>query len=172
MATARVIAFDGGNHYTGVAIGDISNGTLTIRFVDVITIKDKSLTPIYKEYFKSTIDEYLTDNTLVIYENLRFNKNRRLQTVNTCIRKYFTSKQVKVGTLEPRQKWGVTARKDTDRKKESIASTRALLELQQDDTWLTKFNSYPRKHDIADTILMLEYLNQHANVLNQKMGRK
>ena len=166
-STTRIIAIDGGNIYTGVVIADLKGGVIDFVYMDVFQTKDKKVKEIYGRYLDEHVEPFINKNTLVVYENVFF-RNYRLVAINKSIRSYFENLGIKVRVMQPFQKSGVKSKTDTERKLQAVVAACNVIPAD----WIERFNSFERKHDVADAILMINYLKNNPAVIEKKLGKK
>jgi hypothetical protein len=166
----RIISFDCGNQYTGIAIIDIIdvNGdcrAIEVKYVDLHTDLENTMKTSLIQFTKDNIVPLIEDPTkcLCVYENAYPYPNRNLISIQKELRKYFENKQVTVRSLKPSQKTGIGGTK-INRKDKSIKCAREILG-NSGTGFLEKFESFSdRNHDIADAILSAVYVYEHPEI--------
>jgi hypothetical protein len=155
----RIIAIDLGLQVNGIAIAD-SDEFFRIRYMNVIDTKD-----LYDALENHIIPHYITENTIVLLENIFMYRNFALYKIHKRVKGLFKN-LAKVKCLLPSQKsWDMGKRlksgKGAARKKNAQSSAIYLLSnVLHDDANLTKFNSFqPRNHDLADALMMAFYIH-------------
>lgn len=130
----------------------------TIVWIDVGVERTTDTTTQRWEPFLERLLPRLTDGVMdrktikVYYERLVFN-NFALMHIHRHVRQYFEAARLTVRTLTPSQKWGVSG-KGRARKDASVEAARRLLTGE----WLERLEREERKHDLADAVLMVKYL--------------
>ena len=152
----RYIAVDIGKNVSGVVIGDIDNHELTIKHMECHEGKD-----LVEHVTTHLIPEW--SPKYVVYENTyigRGKSNYTCMRIQTTLRKAIKDmKDISVRSLLPSQKISMLpGKKHRDRKKQAEKYVSDYL-ANHDDHWSTVYQSMtPRKHDVADAVLMLLYV--------------
>jgi hypothetical protein len=174
MDAVRIIAVDGGNHCTGIAVVDVmgleSDMSFKVIGLFLLENKGKKVKEPITNYLEEHVKAFLTSDNpvLVVYEDIHYN-NWRVKTVNRTVKQFFKEKGVRVRVLQPSQKTGVSAKDDKKRKKEAEEAAATLL-AETNPNWLNVFREIePRRYDVADALLMAHYLAKHPTVLRNKM---
>lgn len=157
MAIQRVIACDLGNQHSGFVVADLEPFKIIYLRLFVTDKKDDLL-----EFIEQNILSYVKPQTLAIYENLYIPnrggyRNFKLMHIQKAVRKCFQDAKCQVKALVPSQKAIVGGYSKKDKKQKAEQAARQFLNEQQ----LSYFDSEPRKHDLADAILMARYIYEH-----------
>lgn len=172
----RIIAIDAGKLYTGVVVADIDTADAekemeiimmkVVKAEDYATMKDKLSVFIDKRLMKLA-SEVRYPCKVLIERLFHFSnkksymcKNWPLLKLHKHIRSVFEAKGRKVISLYPSQKFRVSSGTNKKRKLCSVLTAKIVLE-RNDFLWTKIFSSYDRNHDIADCLLMIEYLRLH-----------
>lgn len=156
---SRVVACDLGNQHSAFVVANLE--PFEIVFIKLfITEKLKDLL----EFIDANIK--LTDpprNTLMVYENLYMPgkggfRNFKLMRIQKSVRAHFEQNRSQVKALIPSQKAVIGGYSKKDKKQKSEEASRQFL---TDPDQLRYFESEPRKHDLADAILMARYIYEH-----------
>lgn len=168
----RVVAFDGGNRNSGVVVADINQEhprmAMDVRYLACITSSgERDMKQKIQNFFTGELAQYLpaTHPVLVVYEKIH-HQNFGLMRINKTIRD--SCQRVGLGApsfMWPTQKYKVTSHAHNDRKVESVRTARAVLELC-DPAWVVRFEALGRKHDVADALLMIEYLKRNPGMVH------
>lgn len=159
-----VIAFDCGFKNTGIVVGlltDANVDVLRIMNLQTLNLTTKEWLTDLKKYVEAELEDYMTDQTYIVYENCVYGKNLKLKNINKSLHDYFKARQCRVIVLQPSQK---VVTKD---KKTSEAFVRNWL-MTHKPTMLEKFDSFTRRHDVADALQMVLYIQTHPETLKQK----
>lgn len=158
----RIIAFDVGATITGVAVADVGDPTEALDVIKLgvlqTSVKDKP------DAFMATLTssgfhELIRPGDLVLLENMP-GPNWTVIRRNKAVRQYFEGKGAHVQCLMPNQKYGVKSKKSSARKQEAVATATDIL---KGTTAYGEFTSFARNHDIADALLMVEYLHRNPH---------
>lgn len=178
----RIIAIDTGKMYTGVVVADIDT-TNPEKDMDIIMMKvvkaddyadmrNQMDTLIDKRLMK-LLDAVDYPCKVLIERLFHFSnkknymyKNWPLLKLHKHIRSLFESKGHRVMSLYPSQKYRVSSGTNKKRKLCSVLTAKIVLE-RNDFMWTNVFNSHERNHDIADCLLMIEYLRRHKGKVVQ-----
>lgn len=172
----RIIAIDTGKLYTGIVIADIDKNDLSkemviimmkvVRADDYANMKEE-LNKLIEKRLMKLADEVDYPCKILIERLFHFSnkksymyKNWPLLKLHKHIRSLFESKGHKVMSLYPSQKFRVSSGTNKKRKLCSVLTAKMVLE-RNDFLWTNVFNSHERNHDIADCLLMIEYLRLH-----------
>lgn len=170
MSGLRVVSFDFGLRYTGCVMADIDKKRDLFEIVSIGLIEVDNEDTMYDKvmsYIESWIEPQLRivgKGSLILYENI-FNRytypNWKLQRIQKDICRYFSNKtNVRVRSLHPTQKAYVGGSKE-NRKDKSIEGARKCLLNCGCTGLLDIFESFTRKHDVADALLALRYVYDH-----------
>ena len=170
MSGLRVVSFDFGLRYTGCVMADIDKKRDLFEIVSIGLIEADNENDMYDKvmnYIRSWIEPQLRlvgKGSLIIYENI-FNRytypNWKLQRMQKDIRAYFEGKtNVRIKSLHPTQKAYIGGKKE-NRKKASIEGAREYLVDCGCTGLLDVFESFSRKHDVADALLAIRYVYDH-----------
>lgn len=165
----RVCSMDLGREVTGIVVVDIGPDTFDIvlmRSIKDTTTDHSILFGFLNEEIKDLMISH--DSPFLVYENTAFNftQNHRLTRLQGKVRKYFNDNlRIKSRALKPKQKYGVTASRSEDRKKQAVEVATGLL---QGTDWLSVFQELSRAHDVADALLMAKYMEIHPELFNKK----
>ena len=168
MSGLRVISFDCGVINTGCVMIDMNKKTnhFEIVSIDLIqTCKEQNMLDEIKKYIKTFIKPQVRHDglgTVVILEYIfETYRNWNIIRIHKYIRSYFSSMHnVKVVCLRPSQK-SVIGGTNTKRKDVSENTARNILDTCGCSAITDKYNSYKRKHDIADALLASVYYYEH-----------
>lgn len=161
METKRIIAFDLGNKFNGVAVVDFTGSDYKVKALECIE----------GEIDYTTFDTYINTNTVVLYENCFMHKNWVLMRKQKALRQHFANLGVHMRALLPSQKaipTKVAGKKNNDRKQVAEREAKSLLH----GSWLDVFMSYERRHDVADAFLMCIYAVRNPKVLQKPTKKK
>lgn len=156
----RVIACDLGNKHSGIVVAKLEPEFEVVYLRLVITDKEKDLLEFMKQNESVLFSSTPRSKTIMVYENLYMpNKggfrNFRLMHIQKAVRKYFKEDfRCQVKALIPSQKAIVGGYSKKDKKQKAEEAARQFLNQEQ----LAYFDSEPRKHDLADAILMARYI--------------
>jgi hypothetical protein len=174
----RIIAIDVGKLFTGIAIADIDVGSdwnqkqmdiqmmKVVEATDYANMKDQLSNLICKRLIKFA-KNYNGVSKVVIERLFHFSNKKTymyhnwpLLKIHKYIRELFEKENIKVISLYPSQKFRVSSGTNKKRKLCSVDTAKMLLE-KNDFLWTKIFNDYPRNHDLADCLLMIEYMRLH-----------
>lgn len=157
----RMVSYDVGKTCTGVVIADVHNATeLTIIDMYVLQGQAKEMRTLLVEHAKDVIlNQIQNHNALVIYENIytpkRFYANYEVIRLNKMLRKFYEDKGVPIKSLLPSQKVSmIPGARSKDRKKRSEDYALRCLNGEMK----AKFQSFNRRHDVADALLGILYM--------------
>jgi hypothetical protein len=166
----RVAAVDCGNINSGIIVADIKGNELTrIVLMDLHVNETKNEGALLAHLEAHVIPLLLeSPNSVFVYENLftsRLQNNWKLLRIQKAMRTALKTKykQIEIKCLMPSQKYkvgGATKEKGgktIDRKNLSYNHARQFIETHA-PTWLTKFDSYERAHDVSDALLSILYI--------------
>lgn len=172
----RILAIDAGKLYTGVVIADIDTNDKTkemnivmmkVVFAEEYTDMKEKLNKLIDNRLLKLLGEVEYPCKVLIERLFHFSnkkcymyKNWPLLKLHKHIRGVFESNGHSVMALYPSQKFRVSSGTNKKRKISSVLTAKMVLE-RNDFLWTNIFNSYERNHDIADCVLMIEYLRLH-----------
>lgn len=171
----RVVSFDIGNHFTGVAIIDMrpprSFELVTINLFEDKTSDKKGL----MDMIETTIDPFVRNiptKVVVVLENVFLYPNWTLQRIHRKIRDHYQGMGVLVKCLLPSQKssgglatHNISSGDDKTKKKTALECARCLLTIHGTDQLKSQFEAFDRKHDVADALLAAHYLFENPERL-------
>jgi hypothetical protein len=164
---AIIISFDVGLQNTGIVVAEHSDSTTRIHHMTNFQIEkctSKEATEKLITYIKETLAPYITKSTHFAYENCVFAGNGKLLAIHSALHDYFVSVNVHVIVLQPSQK----ICKGT--KKQSEEFVHKWIQSNQPEM-LNIYESFKRKHDIADAMQMSLYINRNQFVLTKQFNK-
>lgn len=163
-----IIAIDAGKLFTGIVVANIDVENLdkqmeivmmkVIEAADYKSMQETLSTFIEKRLFRFGPSKVLIERLFhVANKKTYMYRNWPLLKMHKHIRTFFEDKGFKVMSLYPSQKFRVSSGTHKKRKLCSVDTAKMLLE-KNDFLWTKIFHDYKRNHDIADCLLMIEYL--------------
>lgn len=152
----RYISIDIGKDFSGIVVGDIEENELTIKHMECYEGKD-----LVDHVVVRLIPEWSPQ--CVVYENTyieRGKSNYTCMRIQKAFRKAVKDvHDVTVRALLPSQKVSMMpGKKHRDRKKQAESYVASFLQ-ENHAHWYGVYQSLmPRKHDVADAVLMLLYI--------------
>lgn len=167
----RVVSFDCGNKTTGVVIADINPPQVDIKFMDVKVLDVNTPHVAFETYLSNIITPYLdVENVVVVYESMVFFPNWKLMRLQKTLKEFCRSRGTRTMCLLPSQKYKGTSGSNKKKKDHSEATAREYL--QHLPNWLMRFESIERRHDVADALMAILYLNDHPDQLTIRKKTK
>lgn len=161
-----ILAFDNGKNNQGFAHAKL-NDDMVMEIVSINTKFDEA-------FVVSQLDALNPNTSLVIYENVfakgkMIYKNMPVIKQNKFLKKECVKRSIATRSLLPKQKAIINNHLNTkERKISAVSCARTLLM----GTILSQFDEYQRKHDIADAILMIEYIRLKLPEVVKKLFQK
>jgi hypothetical protein len=160
----RVIAIDVGYKVTGVACADLTHdGRPEIHLLTTVLGDFIDKPAEYVRQIEDCLKDVVCPKDIILLERM-MSKNFKVIARNRAIRKYYESKDVFVQDLLPTQKLGVNKKKNADRKKQSVSIAEEVL---MGTGWFDTFQRMPRNHDVADALLMIEFIRRNPDKIKK-----
>jgi RNase H-fold protein (predicted Holliday junction resolvase) len=160
----RIIAIDVGYKVTGVACADLTHdGSPEIHLLTTVLSDFGDKPAEYMRKIQECLENVVRPKDLILLERM-VSKNFKVTARNRAIRTYYESKNVFVQDLLPTQKVGVNKKKNADRKKQSVSIAEEVL---LGTGWFETFQRLPRNHDVADALLMIEYIRHNPDKIKK-----